>query len=165
MFRTGQRSPASRLIRLAGRSCALFLVLAALGCGGNRKSFFGGDASVRLDADSGINQDSPVAVEMIVVYDKDLLEALLAKTARQWFETREQVLKDHPGDKDFVSMSWEVVPGQSLPPKELSFGTGARGGIVFADYFSDGAHRWRFDPHKDLRIHLQDKEFSVEQPQ
>ncbi len=140
------------------------LLLLILGCGANRKSFFGGDVTVRVDADPEINQNSPVAVEMLVVYDKALLETLLAKTAREWFQGRDQVFKDHPEDKSFISKSWEIVPGQSLPAEEVSFGTGARGGIVFADYFSDGAHRARFDPHQSLRIHLQDKDFSVEQP-
>jgi len=137
-------------------------MLLALGCGANRKSFFGGDVTVQVDADPEINQNSPVAVEMLVIYDKALLEALLAKTAREWFQSREQVFKDHPGDKAFVATSWEVVPGQSLPAQEVSFGTGARGGIVFADYFSEGAHRARFDPHQSVRIHLQDKDFSLE---
>ena len=140
-------------------------MLLVLGCGANRRSFFGGDVAVRVDADPEINQNSPVAVEMLVVYDKALLEALLAKTAREWFKDREQIIKDHPGDKSFISRSWEIVPGQSLPAEEMSFGTGARGGIVFADYFSDGAHRARFDPHLDLRIHLQDQDFSLEQLQ
>lgn len=155
----------SRLPRRYTVALLTLVLLCALGCGANRRSFFGGDVAVRVEADPEINQNSPVAVEMIVVYDKDLLEALLAKTAREWFQSRAQVFKDHPGDKDFVSVTWEVVPGQSLPAQEVSFGTGARGGIVFADYFSEGAHRARFDPHQDLRIHLQDKDFSLEQPQ
>lgn len=150
--------------RFPRRFAVAVLLLWALGCGANRRSFFGGDVAVRVEADPEINQNSPVAVEMVVVYDKDLLEALLAKGARDWFRDREQIRKDHPGDKDFISMSWEVVPGQSLPVQELSFGSGARGGIVFADYFSQGAHRARFDPHLDLRIHLQDQDFSLEQP-
>lgn len=146
------------------RFAVALLLLWALGCGANRRSFFGGDVAVRVDADPEINQNSPVAVEMVVVYDKDLLEALLAKGARDWFRDREQIRKDHPGDKDFISMSWEVVPGQSLHEQEMSFGSGARGGVVFADYFSEGAHRARFDPHLDLKIHLQDEDFSLEQP-
>ena len=156
--------------RSPGRLAVAVLLLWALGCGANRRSFFGGDVAVRVAADPEINQNSPVAVEMVVVYDKDLLEALLAKTARDWFRDREQIRKDHPGEKDFISMRWEVVPGQSLPAQglpaeEMSFGSGARGGVVFADYFSEGAHRARFDPHLDLKIHLQDTDFSLEQPQ
>jgi hypothetical protein len=146
---------------LAGGICAL-LALAALGCGTGSRSLFGGDASVRLDADPAINQDSPVALELVVVYDKDLLEKLAAMTARDWFKGRDQIHKDHPGDDDFVSMSWEMVPGQSLPAQSLSFGGGARGGVVFADYFSEGPHRVRVDPHQNLRIHLQADDFVVE---
>jgi NAD(P)-dependent dehydrogenase (short-subunit alcohol dehydrogenase family) len=84
-------------------------------------------------------------------------------TAREWFQNREQTRKDHPGDEDFVAMGWEIVPGQSMPPQTLSFASGARGGLVFADYFSDGAHRARVDPHQNLRIHLRADDVAVEQ--
>jgi type VI secretion system protein len=150
--------------RSPGRLAVALLLLWALGCGANRRSFFGGDISVQVKADPEINQNSPVAVEAVVVYDEDLLKALLAKSAQDWFRDREQIGKDHPGGKDFVSMRWEVVPGQTLEKQEMSFGSGARGGIVFADYFSEGAHRSRFEPHLDLTIHLQDSDFSLEQP-
>lgn len=146
---------------LAGGWC-LLLVLGVLGCGTGSRSLFGGDAAVRLQADPGINQDSPVALELVVVYDKDLLEKLAAMTAGDWFKNRDQIQKDYPGDDHFVSMRWEVVPGQSLDEQSLSFGSGARGGIVFADYFSAGAHRTRVDPHQNLRIHLQADDFVVE---
>lgn len=143
----------------------MFLLLGLLGCGANKRSFFGGDITVQVYADPEINEKSPVAVEMIVVYDEDLLKALLAKTAGEWFKDRDQIVKDHPGEKDFISLGrWEVVPGQSLPAEDVSFGTGARGGIVFADYFSEGAHRARFEPHKSLKIHLQDKDLALKQP-
>src|SRR4051794_525080 len=123
-------------------TCILLLAL-ALGCGTSRRSLFGGDVAVRVEADPGINQDSPVPVELVIVYDKDLLAQLAGMTARDWFQKREQTRKDHPGDDELVSMSWEVVPGQSLPEASLSFGSGARGGLVFADYFAEGAHRAR----------------------
>lgn len=164
MSGTSQRLSVLLVRRLSRRLAVALLLLSALGCGANKPSFFGGDVKVQVHADSEINQNSPVAVEMVVVYDEDLLKALLAKGARDWFRDREQIRKDHPGDKDFLSMSWEVVPGQSLPVQEMSFGSGARGGIVFADYFSEGAHRVRFEPHLDLTIHLQDRDFSLEQP-
>ena len=50
-----------------------------------------------------------------------------------------------------------------MPAQTLSFASGARGGLVFADYFSDGAHRARVDPHQNLRIHLQADDVAVEQ--
>jgi type VI secretion system protein len=171
MLGTCQRLSVLLSRRLPGRlAIALLpllplLLLGTLGCGANKRSFFGGDVTVKVYADPEINENSPVAVEMIVVYDKALLETLLAKTAGEWFRDREQVFKDHPGEKDLISLKrWEVVPGQSLQADDVSFGTGARGGIVFADYFSEGAHRARFEPHQSLMIHLQDKDLALKQP-
>ena|SRR6476661_2636130 len=152
-----------RCFRVLCQGICLSLLLGALGCGTGSRSLFGGDVAVRLDADPKINQDSPVPVELVVVYDKDLLAKLAGMTARDWFQNREQTRKDHPGEDDFVSIAWEIVPGQSMPPQTLSFASGARGGLVFADYFSDGAHRARVDPHQNLRIHLQAEDVAVEQ--
>jgi len=152
-----------RCFRILCQGICLSLLLGALGCGTGSRSLFGGDVAVRLDADPKINQDSPVPVELVVVYDKDLLAKLAGMTARDWFQNRAQTRKDHPGEDDFVSMAWEIVPGQSMPPQTLSFASGARGGLVFADYFSDGAHRARVDPHQNLRIHLQADDVAVEQ--
>ena len=159
----GIRQRSSRLSVLLYRSFCALLVLGALGCGTGSRSLFGGDIAVRVDADPKVNQDSPVPVELVIIYDKDLLEKLAGVKAHDWFAGREQFRKDHPGDGDYASLIWEVVPGQSLPAQSLSFASGARGGFVFADYFADGAHRARVDPHQSLRIHLQAEDVAVEQ--
>lgn len=128
-------------------------------------SFFGGEMKVQIQVDAHLNQDSPVPVELLVVYDDKLLEYLLGLDAQKWFSERDQVRRDHPGEKYFVSSYWELVPGQSPPEKKLSFDAGARGAVVFANYLSEGKHRVRLlDPHKRVLIHLQDSDFSVETP-
>jgi type VI secretion system protein len=159
----GIRQWSSRYFRILFQGICISLLLGTVGCGTGSRSLFGGDVAVRLDADPKINQNSPVPVELVVVYDKDLLAKLAGMTAREWFQNREQIHKDHPGDDELVAMSWEIVPGQSLPPQTLSFSSGARGGLVFADYFADGAHRARVDPHQDIKIHLQADDVAVEQ--
>jgi type VI secretion system protein len=145
------------------KGTCILLLAAALGCGTGSRSLFGGDVAVQVAAEPGINQDSPVPVELVIVFDKDLLAQLTGMTARDWFQKREQIHKDHPGDEELLTMSWEVVPGQSLPAASLSFGSGARGGLVFADYFADGAHRARVDPHQNLKIRLLADDVAVEQ--
>jgi len=141
---------------------AALALLALSACGGNRPSFFGGDIKVAATVDPGANQNNPIAVELVVVYDKDLLQELLKLNAHQWFQKREQYKKDHPDDEDFISWYWEWVPGQEVLPREISFGTGARGALVFADYVTGQDNRARFDPHQDVRIHLQEEGFTVE---
>jgi type VI secretion system protein len=139
------------------------LLLALAACGSSSLSLFGGDVVAQVVVDAGINQDSPVPVELVVVYDKKLLDQLLTLTARDWFTKKDQIKRDFPGDEAFVSIAWELVPGQVMPAQELSFGVGARAGIVYADYFSLGDHRARIDPHQNVVIHLRDSDFSVEQ--
>jgi type VI secretion system protein len=153
-------NPPSRR-RLAAALALLPLVLLSA-CGGNRPSFFGGDIKVAAAVDAGANQNNPIAVEVVVVYDKALLQELLKLPAAKWFAQREQYKKDHPDDEDFVSWYWEWVPGQEVKTQEISFGTGARAGLVFADYLTGQENRVRFDPHQDVRIHLQEEGFTVE---
>jgi type VI secretion system protein len=141
--------------------CGLILPgLAA--CSGNRPSWFGGSTKVAAAVDPGINQNNPVRVEVVIVYDASLLEKLKSTSAADWFQRREQIRRDYPDDQGFVSRYWEWVPGQTVDPEEISFGTGARGGLVFADYLNNQDNRVFFDPHESIKIHLADSTFTVE---
>jgi type VI secretion system protein len=140
----------------------VLLPLLLSSCSANPRSFFGGEIEVEIHAENELNQDSPVAVEVIVVRDEKLLEKLLALSAQDWFNQREQIHRDHPGEKDFVSWYWELVPGQPLLTEKLEFDSGARAVVVFANYFAPGAHRVRADPHQNLVIRLQKDDVAVE---
>lgn len=146
----------------AARLLAVPILSVVLACSANPRSFFGGEITAQLQVDDHVNQNSPVPVELLVVYDDKLLEYLLGIDAQKWFSERAQMLRDHPDEKAFVSSYWELVPGQTPLIKKVSFGTGARGAVVFANYFSEGKHRVRLDPHKDVVIHLRDTDFCVE---
>lgn len=160
VFRQASRSGGWRAARLL----AVPVLSALVACSANPRSFFGGDITVQIQVGDHANQDSPVPVELLVVYDDKLLEYLLGLDAQKWFSEREQVRRDHPDDKSYVSTYWELVPGQTPLKKKISFDAGARGAVVFADYLSEGKHRARLDPHKDVVIRLQDSDFSVESP-
>src|SRR5687767_16029083 len=51
------------------------------------------------------NENSPLAVELIVVYEDKIVDKLLEKKAREWFSGREQFLRDYADDVD--SWKWE----------------------------------------------------------
>ena len=139
---------------------ACLVLLSLLGCSANRASWFGGSTTVTVAIDPGINQNLPIAVEVVVVYDATLLDKLATTSAGVWFQRREQFQRDYP--EGFVGQYREWVPGQTVGSEEISFSTGARGGLVYANYQNNQDNRFRFDPHQDIKIHLSESTFTVE---
>ena len=118
---------------------------------------------VRVAPDA--NYQSPVALDLLVVYDKTLLQELSKITAGEWFEKRHQFRQDYPAGKGgFESWHWEWVPGQHIPMQRLRLKAKAKGGLIFADYFSPGEHRARIRPrkHRNIRIELREIDFIVQ---
>lgn len=124
------------------------------------RSFFGGHLRAEVVIAPDANRDSAVAVEFVVVRDKDFLKRLMDLTARQWFEQRDQLRRDFP--KAFQSWDFEWIPGQQVPTVRRRFQAGARSGIVFADYLSEGPHRARFDPYEPIRVRLGKNDLEVQ---
>jgi len=139
---------------------ACLVLLSLLGCSANSASWFGGSTTVTVTIDPGINQNLPIAVEVVIVYDATLLDKLAATSASGWFDHREQFRRDYP--EGFISLYREWVPGQDVDSQEISFSTGARGGLVYADYQTNQENRVRFDPHQDIKIHLSESTFTVD---
>jgi type VI secretion system protein len=128
------------------------------GCG-TLRGFFGGAVRAQVVIAQGLNQDSPVAVELVVVRDGKLLERIAELTAAQWFEQREQLRRDFTRELD--SWRYEWVPGQVVPRIRRKFRAGVRGGVVFADYAGPGAHRARFDPYRPFTLILDERDLAV----
>lgn len=107
------------------------------------------------------NRTSPVPVDLVLVRAEALVPVLTALSARQWFEGREQFLRDYPGGLEY--RSWEFVPRQVLEVGRLPFSD--RKGyalLVFADYLAEGVHRLRVDPLEEFRLVLRTDGFEVE---
>ncbi len=145
----------------SGPLVLIALVLAS--CGALKvKSWFGGRFTVEVRIAEGMNQDSPVAVEVLLVYNKKLLGKLAALTAKEWFDQREQYRRDYREGKDFDAWHWEWVPGQRVPDQQLGFGAGVRGGLIFANYGTPGnPHRAAVDPHQNLLLELGEDGFRI----
>ncbi len=114
-----------------------------------------------VTVDPGANNASPVPVELVVVYDPEILPLLLEMTARQWFDGRDQLLLDHP--RGVRTQLWEFVPGQEMPMRRLPLPRdGAVAAFIYADYFTPGPHRVRIDPYSRILIRLTPDEVVVE---
>ena len=138
------------------------IVLLAASCGlPNRvRSMFGGQLPIQVSIAADANENSPLAVELVVVYEKKLVDKLLEKKARDWFANREQFLRDYADDVD--SWKWEWIPGQEVQPLEVTYGVGAKRVILFADYLTPGEHRANIDPQQPFRLVLGQSELELE---
>jgi type VI secretion system protein len=138
------------------------------GCGVARKtkntvkSIKNGDLEIIIDIAPKANQNNPVALDMVMVYDKALLKQLQGMTAKDWFEKRSQVKLNYPGDIGLDSWSWEWVPGQIVKINPIAVKSKTLGAIIYANYLSPGEHRAVFDPYKSIVLSLKEKNFSVE---
>ncbi len=141
------------------------VLLAATSCGlpNRARSMFGGQLPIQVTILPNANEDSPLAVELIVVYEDKIVDKLLEKKAREWFAGRDQFLRDYADDVD--SWKWEWIPGQEVRPIELTYGIGAKRVVLFADYLTPGDHRATIDPQRPFRLVLGQSEIELEELQ
>jgi hypothetical protein len=130
------------------------IALAGGGCSSVKKvrTLFGGMLPMQVEVAKDVNERSPVAVDLLVVYDAKLVEELLKVPSTGWFAGREQYLKDHA--KAISVQSWEWVPGQPVEPVTIEYRIGARKVILFADYRTAGEHRLAIEPQQPFRLVL-----------
>jgi type VI secretion system protein len=110
--------------------------------------------SISIDADPDANQNSAIAVDVVLIYDPELLEMLGHLSAAQYFTNVQQLLRDYPS---LINIwHWELVPGQKvshfIPDQRTA---DAYGGYVFANYYTIGDHRVRIPPNQRVGIVLQ----------
>lgn len=126
------------------------------------KSLFGGKLRVKVTIAENVNQNNPVALDLVVVYDQKLLDQLLTMSSREWFEKREQIKRDYLDGTGLDYWGWEWVPGQNVPIQELPLKSAAKGALVFANYYTPGVHRIRIEQFESIHVSLDEKGFSVE---
>jgi len=108
------------------------------------------------------NKNNPIAVDLVLVSDKKLLKELMKMSAKEWFEQRHQIQLDYPKETDLTAGSWEWVPGQAVKLDRMPVRRAIIGGVIFANYFSEGAHRAAINPRKDILLTLGDEDLCVQ---
>jgi type VI secretion system protein len=137
-------------------------IFVSCGIGVRTKAVLGDKLNVQVDISENANTNNPIALDVVLIYDEDLLKQLIKLPSGEWFEKREQITRDHIRGDGLDYWAWEFVPGQNVETQVLPLKPKARGGIVFANYFTPGEHRTLVDPFKDFVIHLNEKIFTVE---
>jgi type VI secretion system protein len=117
--------------------------------------------AVKVDISPQANNNNPVALDLVLVKDKKLFLELKKISASEWFEKRSQYRLDYPKETGLNTGSWEWVPGQVVKIDPMTFKDKFAGGLVFANYFTPGAHRAVIDPTKPVVITLGPDDISV----
>ncbi len=137
-------------------------LLSACGLTTRTRAVFGGKLNIQVEVAPDANEQSPVALDFILIYDKALVESLSQLTAKDWFDKRDQIRRDYPNGKGFEVWGWEWAPGQRVPLQQVPLKAKAKAGLVFANYFSPGEHRASIDPTQSIRVQLHADDFTVE---
>jgi type VI secretion system protein len=117
---------------------------------------------VKVHVSPNANNNNPVAVDLVLVSDKKLLQELMKMSASEWFEKRHQVELDYPKETALNAGRWEWVPGQDVKVDQVPVKMEIVGGVVFANYFNAGPHRAPIDPRKGILITLGDENLCVQ---
>ena len=142
---------------------AIFALMVAA-CGDNGGAFgppeFVWVDTVTIFADSNANDFSATPVDLVVVYNQELLGKLAQTPANDYFRNSDQLKRDYPGMIE--SFRWEVVPGQKLFDQSVGMrGSAPLGGFIFANIIAQGEHRVRLGGRRNLQIELKNADFSV----
>jgi type VI secretion system protein len=114
-----------------------------------------------LSASDDVNNNSPVAIDVVFVTDDAMLARLAELPASKWFAARADLASTFP--KALRYWSWEVVPGQHVDvPGETFERQRVAAALVFANYADPGAHRVRIEQFSGrLAVQLDNNTFSV----
>lgn len=113
-----------------------------------------------LDVAQQANDNTPIAVDFVVVSDPELFKLLSGVTARQWFDGREQYRRDYR--TQFSVWGLELVPGQLMQVRDFPLsGKRAAGLLVFAGYNGPGAHRLRLDEQSRVWLRFDSREMRL----
>lgn len=118
-------------------------------------------SSLAISAADDANANSAVAVDLVLVKDKAVLDTLQTMPASKWFSSRYELQRTFP---DALTVyPYELVPTQAVRLDEKRFGKErAWAAFVFANYASPGEHRARLLLNNTgYSIHLGAQSFTV----
>ena len=118
-----------------------------------------GQLSLQVAVSSGVNQNSPVAVDVLLIEDKSFLKTAQGLSANDWFLKKAQLQRQFP--KGMEVKSWEWVPGQSVAPISFVVPVDTQGAMIFANYASAGPHSAPLPMSGKVSIFLDDDDFTI----
>jgi len=149
---------------------ALTVLNALLGCGVSKglvhratrvAHVSNGKLSLQIAISPTANQNSPVAVDVLLIRDKNFLKTAQGLSASDWFTKKLQLQRQNP--KAIEVKSWEWIPGQSVAPISFVVPVDVQAAMMFANYASGGPHSAPLPTSGKVSIFLDDEDFTVNQ--
>lgn len=149
-------------VRLLSSCCVMLPILVGLsGCG------LFGSSPPEIDTETvdiqilpRANHDAAVAIDLVYVFNPQLLTQLQSISAKDWFRQRDELRALYP--TDLAVSSYELVPGQLGPIEKVSsHNSDAIGLFAFANYQGEGPHRARLDRFEHVVVRLDENDLVV----
>lgn len=112
---------------------------------------------VRIDERS--NRETAVALDLVCVYNKALVDSVKALSAQKWFRRKASLRQRHPDG--FETWRWEWAAGQNVAPRIVPMPNFTKAVFLFANYRTSGAHRVRVAAHRDLELFFGETSFQA----
>ena len=119
-----------------------------------------GKVSLRVAISPGANQNSPVAVDVLLIKDKSFLKTAQGLSASDWFTKKMQLQRQFP--KGMEVMSWEWVPGQNVALITFVVPVDTQAAMMFANYASAGPHSAPLPMSGKVAVFLDDEDFTID---
>lgn len=110
---------------------------------------------ISIESDKNANFGAPVQMDIVFITNPELQRVLLTMSSKEWFERREQFLKDNPNQDEVLSQYFEWIPGQNKTQQKVK-GNGAQEAILFMNYGrSTATNRMKVlvGSHISIRLH------------
>jgi type VI secretion system protein len=126
----------------------------------NRVTLQPSPVDINVGIDANANKNSPVALDVVLIKDKNFWKTAPAMTAKDWFAQRTDLQRRY--GKKLQVTSWEWVPGQPVAPISVKVPRWLSGAMVFANYPSPGTHSAPLPLGGKISISLQQNDFTME---
>ena len=120
-----------------------------------------GKLSLQVAIAAAANQNSPVAVDVLLIKDKGFLKTAQEMTASDWFAKKLSLQRQNP--KAMEVKSWEWVPGQTIEPISFVVPVDVQAAMMFANYVSAGPHSAPLPTSGKVSVVLDEEDFTVNQ--
>lgn len=108
--------------------------------------------AIKVNAAQNANGGDATSLDVLIIYDKDLLETIQNMNAAEYFSKADALEENNPNGLQRFHM--EVVAGGSMNKKIDKKSNRAVAALIFADIHSPGAHRYRMQVGMEAHVKL-----------